>query len=95
MYFELPDKDLISIKENIQRENERDFLINLIDSAVHVDFSSEMTVALLVTDGALVVAHCLSGVCVQTKTVLRRAMAERTQPVLFLNKVNPALLTLQ
>lgn len=58
MYYELSDEDLAFI------EGEREgagFLINLIDSPGHVDFSSEVTAALRVTDGALVVVDCVSG----------------------------------
>ncbi|PHU11247.1 hypothetical protein BC332_18177 [Capsicum chinense] len=64
------------------------YLCNILDCPGHVDFSDEMTFALRLADGAILLVDAVQGVMVNTERAIRHAIQKSIPIVLVINKVD-------
>lgn len=78
----------ISLYYEKSLEGQEPFIINLVDTPGHLDFSGKVTRALRLIDGVVVVVDAVEEIVTQSETVMRQALQEGVKPVLFINKID-------
>lgn len=88
-YLEEEQRRRITMKSSVISLLHRGrYLVNLVDSPGHVDFSGEVSGAVRVTDGALLLVDVVEGVCIQTRLVVQQAWRERLRLCLVFTKMD-------
>ncbi|KAJ0885500.1 putative protein-synthesizing GTPase [Helianthus annuus] len=72
----------------LEDSNSKSYMCNIMDTPGHVNFSDEMTAALRLADGAVLIVDAAEGVMVNTERAIRHAIQERLPIVVVINKVD-------
>jgi GTP-binding protein len=66
----------------------KDFHVNIVDTPGHADFGGEVERIMKMVDGVLLVVDSHDGPQAQTKFVLRKALQNKAQPIVVINKID-------
>jgi U5 small nuclear ribonucleoprotein component len=72
----------------LEDSNSKSYMCNIIDTPGHVNFSDEMTAALRLADGAVLIVDAAEGVMANTERAIRHAIQDRLAIVVVINKVD-------
>jgi len=66
----------------------KDYKINIVDTPGHADFSSEIERVIKTVDTVILLVDSAEGPMPQTRFVLKEALQNNLQPILFINKID-------
>ncbi|KAK0057912.1 116 kDa U5 small nuclear ribonucleoprotein component [Biomphalaria pfeifferi] len=73
----------------------KSFLLNIMDTPGHVNFSDEVTAAFRISDGAVVFIDAAEGMMLNTERLIKHAMQERLSLTICINKIDRLILELK
>lgn len=73
----------------------KNYFVNFIDTPGHSNFWGELSCALRVSDGVVLVVDAVEGVMMMTQRIIKQALRERLPIVVFLNKIDRLILELK
>ena len=68
----------------------KDYKINIVDTPGHADFSSEVERVIKTVDTVVLLVDSAEGPMPQTRFVLKKALEQHLNPILFINKIDKA-----
>lgn len=78
-----------------QNLRSKSYLLNMMDTPGHLDFSDEVTAALRLCDGVVVVVDAADGIMLNTERLLKHALKENMAITLCINKIDRLILELR
>ncbi|KAJ3279348.1 U5 small nuclear ribonucleoprotein component [Borealophlyctis nickersoniae] len=73
----------------------KSYLLNVMDTPGHVNFSDEVTAALRIADGAVLVVDAVEGVMANTERLIKHMVSEKIPFTVVINKVDRLILELK